>query len=209
MKIVITGHTHGLGKALYEHFIKDLTNTVIGLSRSQGTDVSSSLDKILEISKNCDLFINNAYSGSAQNNLVKLLNGHVSMMVVSGSQGGYFNNLIPTEYGQHKKDLAELCHMVSLDKNSTTKILHLDLSCLEGNNVDINDPDNIKCDSITALSDVVATVDFWTKLPTFNNVRFNFKITDLLYNQISTKLHTGAELDCLLEKIKQAVDKSV
>lgn len=208
MKIVITGHTRGLGKAFYEHFIKDPTNTVIGLSRSQGTDVSSSLDKVLEISKNCDLFINNAYSGLAQNKLVKLLNGHVSMLVVSGSQGGYFSNLIPTDYGQHKKNLAELCHMISLDKNSTTKILHLDLSCLEGNEVDINDPDNLKCDSITALKDIVDTVAFWIKNPSFNNVRFNFKITNLLYDQISTKMHTGKELDLLLEKIKQAVDKS-
>jgi hypothetical protein len=208
MKIVITGHTRGLGKAFYEHFIKDPTNTVIGLSRSQGTDVSSSLDKVLEISKNCDLFINNAYSGLAQNKLVKLLNGHVSMLVVSGSQGGYFSNLIPTDYGQHKKNLAELCHMISLDKNSTTKILHLDLSCLEGNEVDINDPDNLKCDSITALKDIVDTVAFWIKNPSFNDVRFNFKITNLLYDQISTKMHTGKELDLLLEKIKQAVDKS-
>jgi len=209
MKIVITGHTRGLGKAFYEHFIKDPNNTVIGLSRSQGTDVSSSLDKILEISKNCDLFINNAYSGLAQNKLVKLLNGHVSMMVVSGSQGGYFNNLIPTEYGQHKKELSELCHLVSLDKNNITKILHLDLSCLEGNNVDIDDPDNLKCDSITALADIVSTVNFWIKNPSFNNVRFNFQITNLLYNQISTKMKTKAELDILLEKIKRAVDKSV
>ena len=207
MKIVITGHTRGLGKAFYDYFVKDPSNTVIGLSKSQGVNVEST-DTVVNLATGCDLFINNAYSGTAQNRLVKRLNGLVPMIIVSGSQGGYFSNLIPTEYGQHKKDLAELCHMISLDKNSTTKILHLDLSCLEGNEVDIDDPNNIKCDSITALSDIVATVDFWTKLPTFNNVRFNFKITDLLYNQISTKLHTGAELDCLLEKIKQAVDKS-
>jgi hypothetical protein len=207
MKIVITGHTRGLGKAFYEHFVKSPSNTVIGLSKSQGVDVES-IDTVVNLAAGCDLFINNAYSGTAQNRLVKKLNGLVPMMVVSGSQGGYFSNLIPTEYGQHKKDLAELCHMISLDKNSTTKILHLDLSCLEGNVVDINDPNNIKCDSITALSDVIATVDFWTKLPTFNNVRFNFKFTDLLYNQISTKMHTGAELDCLLRKIKEAVGKS-
>jgi hypothetical protein len=130
------------------------------------------------------------------------------MIVVSGSQGGYFSNIIPTDYGQHKKDLAELCHMISLDKRSTTKILHLDLSCLEGNEVDIDDPNNLKCDSITALKDIVDTVSFWIKTPSFNNVRFNFKITDLLYNQISTKMHTGKELDLLLEKIKEAVGKS-
>jgi hypothetical protein len=208
MKIVITGHTRGLGKAFYDYFIKDPSNTVIGLSKSQGVDVEST-DTVVKIATDCDLFINNAYSGTSQNRLVKKLNGLVPMMIVSGSQGGYFSNLIPTEYGQHKKDLAELCHMISLDKNSTTRILHLDLSCLEGNIVDINDPNNLKCDSITALKDVVETIAFWTKTPSFNNVRFNLKITDLLYDQISTKMHTGKELDCLLGKIKEAADKSV
>jgi hypothetical protein len=131
------------------------------------------------------------------------------MIVVSGSQGGYFNNLIPTEYGLHKKELAEVCHMISLDKNSTTKILHLDLSCLEGTEVDIDDPKSLKCDSITALSDIVNLVSFWIKNPAFNNVRFNFKITDLLYDQISTKMNTGKELDNLIERINSSVDKSV
>jgi hypothetical protein len=208
MKIVITGHTRGLGKAMYEHFISDPKNTVVGLSKSQGTDISNSIDQICEIANGCDIFINNAYAGQAQNKLVKMLNGCVKMMVVSGSQGGYFNNLIPTQYGQDKKDLAEICHMISLDKNNTTKILHLDLSCLEGTEVDITDPKNIKCDSITALKDIVGIVNFWITNPSFNNVRFNFKITDLLYDQISTKLNTGKELDSLLEKINKAVDKS-
>ena len=197
MKIVITGHTRGLGKAFYEYFVKDPANTVIGLSKSQGVDIQST-DTIVKLVTGCDLFINNAYSGTAQNRLVKELNGLIPMMIVSGSQGGYFNNLIPTEYGRHKKDLSKLCHMLSLDKNSTTKILHLDLSCLEGNDVAIDDPNNI-----------VNTVAFWIKTPSFNNVRFNFKITDLLYDQISTKMHTGKELDHLLEKIKEAADKSV
>ena len=208
MKIVITGHTRGLGKAFYEYFVKDPANTVIGLSKSQGVDIQST-DTIVKLVTGCDLFINNAYSGTAQNRLVKELNGLIPMMIVSGSQGGYFNNLIPTEYGRHKKDLSKLCHMLSLDKNSTTKILHLDLSCLEGNDVAIDDPNNLKCDSITALNDIVNTVAFWIKTPSFNNVRFNFKITDLLYDQISTKMHTGKELDHLLEKIKEAADKSV
>jgi hypothetical protein len=207
MKIVITGHTRGLGKAFYEHFVKDPSNTVIGLSRSQGADIREA-DAVIKQAEGCDLFINNAYSGEAQYRLVKELNGLTPMMIVSGSQGGYFNNLIPTEYGQHKKDLSQLCHMLSLDKNSTTKILHLDLSCLEGNDVAIDDPNNLKCDSITVLNDVVDTVAFWIKTPSFNNVRFNFKITDLLYDQISTKMHTGKELDQLLEKIKEAAGKS-
>lgn len=208
MKIVITGHTRGLGKAFYEYFVKDPLNIVIGLSKSQGVNIEST-DTVVKIAADCDIFINNAHSGTAQTRLVKQLNGFVPMIIVSGSQGGYFHNLIPTDYGQHKKDLADLCHMISLDKNNITKILHLDLSCIEGNAVDIDDPNNLACDSITALQDIIDIVVFWIRTPCFNNVRFNFKITDLLYEQISTKMHTGNELDCLLGKIKEASDKSI
>lgn len=208
MKVIITGHTRGLGNRLYNFFLKDKNHSVIGLSRSQGYDLKYSLEKIIEIADGCDLFINNAYCGTAQNQLLQRLNGRVKMMIVSGSQGGYFSNLIPTDYGQHKKDLAELCHLISLDKNSDTKILHLDLSSLEGNDVDIDDPNNLKCDYLTALDDVVKTVDMWIQYPCFNNIRFNFKITDLLYDQISRKMGTKEELDILLNKIKLASDIS-
>lgn len=209
MKIVITGHTKGLGKTLYDHFVKDSNNTVIGFSRSQGTDIKTSIDSVIAAAENCDLFISNAYADRRQIELVKHLNNRVKMLVVSGSQGGFFNDLIPTDYGKNKKDLAEVCHLISLDKNSNTKILHLDLSCLEGNIVDIDDPNNLKCDYTISFNEVVDTVDFWIRNPSFNNVRFNFKITDLLYDQISTKMKTKPQLDQLVERIKQAVDKSV
>ncbi len=208
MKIIITGHTRGLGKRFYEHFVSDTNNEVIGFSKRQGTDLNVSIDAVVEAALGCDLFINNAYAGRKQIELIKRLNNKVKMIVVSGSQGGFFNNLIPTEYGKNKKDLSEICHLVSLDKNSSTKILHLDLSCLEGNEVDIDDPDNLKCDYTIEFNQVVQTVDSWIENPSFNDIRFNFKITDLLYDQISTKMGTKKELDQLVEKIKQAVDKS-
>jgi len=209
MKIVITGHTRGLGKTLYDHFVKNPNNVVTGFSKSQGTNLKDSIEPVIAAADGCDLFICNAYADRRQIELVKQLNNRVDMLVVSGSQGGFFSDLIPTDYGKNKKDLAEVCHLISLDKNSKTKILHLDLSCLEGNDVDIDDPNNLKCDYIIAFDEIVSTVDFWIKNPSFNNIRFNFKITDLLYDQISTKMKTKPQLDKLVERIKQAVDKSV
>lgn len=209
MKIIITGHTKGLGKYFFDHFSNDSNNQVIGISRSTGHDLETSLEKIIEIADGCDVFINNAYVNKSQNELVKKLNNRVSMMIVSGSQGGFFNNLIPTEYGNNKKELAELCHLVSLDKNNTTKILHLDLSYLEGNEVDLEDPTNIACDHETTFKEVCDVVDLWLRTPSFNNVRFNFKLTDLLYDQIDKKMGTKKALDTLVKRINSIQGKSV
>jgi hypothetical protein len=59
--IAITGHTRGLGKALFEHF--QLEN-VIGFSRSNGYNIASPTARsaILDKIKDADIFINNAYN---------------------------------------------------------------------------------------------------------------------------------------------------
>ncbi len=62
MKITITGHTSGIGKALYEHLQKN--HEVVGFSRSNGYDISlhDSRERIITQSQDCDIFINNAYN---------------------------------------------------------------------------------------------------------------------------------------------------
>lgn len=71
--IAITGHTSGLGKGLYEHFISKGCK-VKGFSLNNGFDISKkeNIDRIIELTANCDLFFNNAYSGYAQVELMKL-----------------------------------------------------------------------------------------------------------------------------------------
>jgi NADP-dependent 3-hydroxy acid dehydrogenase YdfG len=63
MNIAITGHTKGIGKTLYTKFIEE-GHSVLGFSLSSGYDISdpSSRNKIIELSKHCDLFINVAYN---------------------------------------------------------------------------------------------------------------------------------------------------
>ena len=58
MKIAITGHTQGIGKRAYDRLCPD----IIGFSRSNGYDITNSGDqkRIIEESKDCDIFINNA-----------------------------------------------------------------------------------------------------------------------------------------------------
>ena len=60
MKIAITGHTKGIGKALYSVFSEN-GHTVYGFSRSNGYDISTDFDSIIDRVKECDVFVNNAY----------------------------------------------------------------------------------------------------------------------------------------------------
>lgn len=67
-RITITGHTKGIGKAIYEAF----PNTV-GFSKSQGEDIATieGRAKILGGAMNSNVFINNAHNGFNQ---VEILN---------------------------------------------------------------------------------------------------------------------------------------
>ena len=68
MLIAITGHRTGIGQALYNLY-KEHGHTVIGLSRHNGFDINDS-DKIVNAVSKCDMFINNAYDGFAQVDLL-------------------------------------------------------------------------------------------------------------------------------------------
>jgi len=68
MKLAITGHTKGIGKALYDRANIEGYETV-GFSRSNGYDLSLTrlVDKIVD----ADVFINNAYSPLYQTQLLR------------------------------------------------------------------------------------------------------------------------------------------
>lgn len=72
MKVVITGHTKGIGKCLYEKFTRQ-GHEVVGYSRSTGHDIEQ-LDirqQIVRESADANLFINNAYSPTGQTILLE------------------------------------------------------------------------------------------------------------------------------------------
>ena len=66
MKIAITGHTRGIGKACADVFRHD---TIYGYSRSNGYDIKDAED-IFKSAEDCDVFINNAYSPDDQNRFI-------------------------------------------------------------------------------------------------------------------------------------------
>jgi len=73
-KIAIIGHTRGIGKA-----IADLYNSknyeVVGLSRSNGHDLTTDQEKILESIKDCGLVVLNAHADRGQLTLLTRIYG--------------------------------------------------------------------------------------------------------------------------------------
>lgn len=65
-KILITGHTSGIGEIIYNGF-----ENVHGVSRSEGYDISNveQSNSIVSLAKEYDIFINNAFSVKDINNL--------------------------------------------------------------------------------------------------------------------------------------------
>ena len=79
MKIIITGHTRGIGLACYNHFSQN--HECIGVSRTNGYDISKEDDrkKIIALSADADMFINNAYFDPVPTAQFEMLKGIVNM----------------------------------------------------------------------------------------------------------------------------------
>ena len=78
MKIAITGHTSGIGKALYKRCKEQAlpSHEPIGFSRSNGYDINmltKTLKQFHERATDCDVFVNNAHDKFAQVDLLYAL----------------------------------------------------------------------------------------------------------------------------------------
>ena len=176
-KIVITGHTSGIGKAIYDKFNEISCREIVGMSRSNGYDIEKDFDKIVEEATGAEFFINNAYRDEQQLKLFHALKDKVDMMVVMGSVSRHYPELIPTDYVHDKQELAEACRLESINPNGIP-ILHLDLSFIEGTEINNNDPTAFKSDYNTSFEDIVDTIIFWAQKPSIRQVEFRWKLTE-------------------------------
>ena len=75
MRVAVTGHSRGIGLEIFNYF-QSLGHTCIGFSRTNGYDIGLSSDRsrIIEESRSCDIFVNNAcvYTDDSQ---LELLDG--------------------------------------------------------------------------------------------------------------------------------------
>lgn len=182
-KIVITGHTSGIGKAIYDKFKKVSCREIVGMSRNNGYDIDTDFDKIIEQSTGAELFINNAYRDTQQLKLFETLKDKVDMMVVMGSISRMYPEFIPTQYVIDKQNLAEACRIESINPTGIP-VLHLDLSFLEGTEIVGDNPTDFISDYNISLADVVDTIIFWTQKPSIRQIEFRWKLTPFVYEQL-------------------------
>lgn len=130
MKYAVTGHTYGIGQALF----KKLQPNVIGFSKSTGYDITKReiRNRIIQDVYDCDVFINNAPAGFGQSEMCLEL-WHVwkdtnKTIINIGSRIAEdcitldLNYTHLLEYSMHKKTLKALTHDLSMmDVNVTVK----------------------------------------------------------------------------------------
>ncbi len=200
MKIVITGHTSGIGKEIYDKFKEVSCREIIGMSRSNGYDIEHNFDKIVEEATGAEMFINNAYRGSQQLKLFHALKNKVDMMVVMGSVSRFYPNLILTDYVNDKQNLAEACRLESINPNGIP-ILHLDLGFIEGTQINNNDPAAFVSDYNITKQDIVDTIIFWAQKPSIRQIEFRWKLTPFVYNQLKKANPDHTELNNLYQTV--------
>ena len=148
MKIAITGHSHGIGKHIFEFFSS--TADVVGLSRSNGYDINN-VGHILDAVSDADVFINNAYCGFQQAILLEELynqwsNTNKRIISIGSSVTDYPRiesdlDKEPWPYRAHKqalqKKFRELiqtpngCYISLINPGPTDTVMIKDLSCVK------------------------------------------------------------------------------
>ena len=109
--IGITGHTAGIAKYIFDRF------NCIGFSRSNGYDIDKKEDrlKIINNSRNVDVFINSACSGYSQTHLLKDFVEHNPSMKVINIGSRVSEVILPDthkhliNYQKHKLALKIAC----------------------------------------------------------------------------------------------------
>jgi len=146
MKIVITGHTRGIGKALHNHF------GGLGLSKSSGFDIVT--DNILPHLDTDTCFINNAFTMVDPFAQIKLLYESIQIVkkvICIGSNTPYDGI-----YKTSKDALSVACNDLFLKGHNVT--------LLKFGKVDTPFQDKYKGNKIS-IETVINTVEFVLKIP--------------------------------------------
>lgn len=144
MKIAITGHSKGIGKAIADLYY---TDEVVGFSRSNGYDISdpTTIDRVLKnvLELNCDVFVNNAYHSVSQTTLfeglLKYWNTDPSKTIVNINSRTIYNAPNQRQYTADKKvlrssavnairDIDRKCRVININpgyvKTDMTQAVH-------------------------------------------------------------------------------------
>jgi NAD(P)-dependent dehydrogenase (short-subunit alcohol dehydrogenase family) len=126
--IAITGHANGIGKALFERYPGSL-----GFDLANGYNIDGDIYRILEESKHCNVFINNAYHYNRQTDLLqawyqqhrndKFIIINISSIAADPNLeiGGDLSFL--AEYAEYKKNLNKLSFDINFSKSCCKSVI--------------------------------------------------------------------------------------
>ena len=124
-RIFITGHTRGIGKAIFDLY-KDKNYYCYGVSKSTGMDVDKDCDLIVQQMLNFDYIVLNAYEKDSQLRMLQMIveryqNDPKKIAVItstSGTPAGMDSSLKQQEYNwycKNKKSLIEYIGKIQQD----------------------------------------------------------------------------------------------
>ena len=127
MKIAITGHSKGIGKAC--HDLLSVEHEVIGLSRSNGFNIDE-VEPIIIVANSCDVFINNAYSGTQQSiifdRLFQMWRNDDMKTIVNINSRSKYDGVRTSLYGADKKHLDHIAKSnVFSDMNKRVRVINI------------------------------------------------------------------------------------
>lgn len=198
MKCVITGHSNGLGKYLYEYFQANGWH-VVGMSRSNGYDVSLDQAKIINQSLDADLFINNASSGNSQLELLKYLSTTIPNIITMGSASSDFSDIFCTQYTLAMKNLEEKYRMISMDPNVGNMLL-MKISFLDQSYSDVKQ-NRADSDITISYNKIAEAIEFWLKHPEIRLIEYFVKLTSFTVEEIKRKSGKREAVDVILNDI--------
>ena len=135
----ITGHTSGFGKYIAKRLVNE-GHSVVGVSRTNGFDLTKDMSAIVHHLKDCDIIINNSSGGNVQAKLLEKLHHEyrISNKTVI-SVGSWITRVersrihdIDLRHYTDKSNLAAISSMINYD-NTTIKSIHLSWGFHAGN----------------------------------------------------------------------------
>ena len=131
MNIAITGHKNGIGKAIF-NLLKKEGHFVVGYDIEEGFDIEdvSTQQEILDLSKDFDVFINNAYSGTKQSELFdelfNLWRTDDTKTIVNINSRSKYDGVRTTLYGADKKHLDHIAQSnVFSDRHKRVRVINI------------------------------------------------------------------------------------
>ena len=133
MKIAITGHTTGIGKAIAEA-CEAAGHEVVGFSRSTGYHLFKDLELVVAAAADCDVFVNNrfnyAYEQSGQLDLLyKMFEqwiGRDKRIINIGSRAGTYHSMGKVDrYATHKHALDTACEQLNILRDMRPRVTNL------------------------------------------------------------------------------------